>query len=75
MSSYKELVNVEEFWDKKEVFSMERWEVSFYCKDCEVIVETERPDPKWYTFKCKKCWNWNIAIWTENWLKENYHIK
>lgn len=27
---------------KRETFNDERWDVAFYCKDCEEIVETDR---------------------------------
>ncbi len=74
MSNFWDLINIEEF-EKRENFSEDRWEVSFYCKDCKSIVETDRPNSSWYTFICKKC-NWeNIAIWTLEWLKTNYRIK
>lgn len=71
---YKDLINIDDF-QKRETFNTERWDVSFYCKDCEEIVEVERPNPNWYIFKCVKCgWN-NIAVWTLSWIKENYRIK
>lgn len=74
MSTFSDLVNIEEF-DKRDYFSQERWEVSFYCKNCKKLVETERENPNWYKFTCKIC-NWNnIVIWTEEWLKVNYKIK
>ncbi len=74
MSNFWDLVNIEEF-DKKDYFVEERWDVSFYCKDCKKLVETDRPNKNWYTFICKEC-NWkNIAIWTEEGLKTNYKIK
>ena len=44
MSSFSDLVNIEEF-DKRDYFSDDRWDVSFYCKDCRKLVETERPNP------------------------------
>ena len=75
MSNFWDLVNIEEFWDKREDFKEERWYVSFYCKDCQEIAETERKNPKWYEFVCKKCKWKNIAIWTLEWLKSNYKIK
>lgn len=75
MKTYNELVNVEEFWWKKEWFKEDRWDVSFYCKDCEKIVETERLDPKGYVFKCAVCSGQNIALWTLEWLKTNYKLK
>lgn len=75
MANYWDLVNIEEFWEKRQNFNQERGNVSFYCKDCECIVETSRPNPKWYTFVCTNCNGKNIALWTESWLKENYKIK
>lgn len=75
MSNFWDLVNVEEFWNKREYFNPERWWVTFYCKNCEEIVEVERPNPKWYIFICKKCNSQDIAIWTLEWIKEKYHIK
>ena len=74
MSNFWDLTNIEEF-EKKDIFNKERWNVSFYCKDCQKIVETTRPNSNWYTFICKIC-NWkNIAIWTLEGLKERYKIK
>lgn len=72
--SYTDLVNIEEF-EKRENFNMERWDVSFYCKDCKKLVETERPNPQWYTFLCKICEWKNIVIGTKEGLKSNYKIK
>ncbi len=75
MTHFWDLVNIEEFGNKRNDFKEDRWEVTFYCKDCEEIVDVDRPDPKWYIFICKKC-NWqNIAIWTEEWIKERYKLK
>lgn len=73
---YKEtwLINVEEFWDRKKDFKDDRWDVSFYCKDCAEIVDTQRLSADSYIFECKKCWWRNIAIWTLEWLKSNYKI-
>jgi len=75
MSNFWDLVNIEEFWDKREDFSIERWEITFYCKDCQEIVEITRPEPKWFTFICNKCEWKNIAVWTEQWIKTKYKIK
>lgn len=74
MADFWDLVNIEDFWDKRDYFEMERWDVAFYCKDCEKIVETNREEKK-YTFTCKECSGKNIAIWTQSWLKENYFRK
>jgi len=72
--SYQDLINIEEF-DKRDTFNQERWEVSFYCKDCKKIVGTDRKDPKWYTFHCTICKWKNIVIGTKEGLKNNYKIK
>jgi len=75
MKTYNDLINVEEFWWKKDDFKPERWWVSFYCKDCEKIVETNRLSPSGYNFECLECkWN-NVVIWTYEWLKTNYKLK
>jgi len=75
MSNFWDLVNIEELWDKRENFNMERWNLTFYCKDCSEIVETEKKDPEWFTFICKKCLWENIAIWTEEWIRTKFKIK
>lgn len=75
MADFWDLVNIEEFWEKRNYFETERWEISFYCKDCEELVETNRDKPKQYIFSCVKCNGKNIAIWTHAWLKENYFRK
>ncbi len=75
MANYSDLLNVDDFWEKRITFNDERWDISFFCKDCQEIVETIRVNPKWYTFKCVKCEWTNIAVWTLEWLKENYRIK
>ena len=75
MWNFWDLVNIEEFGEKRENFDPERWPVAFYCKDCETVVETDRPKPRGYTFTCKKCSGKNIAIGTEKWLKDNYQRK
>lgn len=74
MSNFWDLINIDEF-DKREYFSQQRWEITFYCKDCKQIVEVERPTEKWYTFLCSKCSWKNIAIWTEESIKTKYKIK
>ncbi len=75
MSNFWDLVNIEEFWEKRQDFNMDRWDVTFYCKDCEKIVKTERKNPKWYIFICKNCQSKNISIWTLQGVREKYKIK
>lgn len=75
MADFGDLVNIEEFWERRETFSPERGEVAFYCKDCEKMVETERKEWKKYIFVCKSCSGKNIAIGTEAGLKDNYFRK
>jgi len=74
MSNFWDLTNIEEF-EKKDTFTEERWKVSFYCKDCQKIVETTRPKTNWYIFVCNECKSKNISVWTLEWLKERYKIK
>ena len=75
MTHFSDLINIEEFWDKRNDFSDDRGDISFYCKDCKELVEVERVHPGWYTFICKLCSGKNIALWTSEWLKEMYKIK
>lgn len=75
MPNYSDLLNVDDFGEKRITFNAERGDVSFYCKDCEEIVSTTRPNPNGYTFICEKCQGTNIAIGTLEGLKENYRIK
>lgn len=72
--NYKDLINIDDF-QKRDTFNEERWEVSFYCKECENIVEVDRPKQNGYVFKCKTCGSENIAIGTFSWIRENYRIK
>lgn len=74
MTNFTDLINIDEI-NKIEDFSEDRWLVSFYCKDCKKIVETQRPNTKWYLFICNLCKWKNISIWTFEWLKSNYKIK
>lgn len=39
-------------------------EIVFYCKDCEVLVDTSRIGGK-YVYKCKKCGTKNVAFGTK----------
>ena len=75
MGNFWDLVNIEQFWEKREGFQEERGDVSFFCKDCHALVETKRPNPSGYKFICTLCSWKNIALWTEAWLKEMYKIK
>lgn len=73
--SYWDLINVDDFWEKRDTFNSERWEVAFYCKDCRKLVEVDRPNENGYVFICKVCSWKNIALWTTQWLISNYKIK
>nr|MDD3719717.1 hypothetical protein [Candidatus Gracilibacteria bacterium] len=73
--SYNDLINIDEFGQKKEEFKEERGDVAFYCKDCRKIVQTNRPNPNGYKFVCNECGGSNIAIGTFEGLKSNYKIK
>lgn len=74
MSNFSDLINIDEI-DKRDNFSPDRWEVSFYCKDCKKLVDADRPDTKGYVFICPLC-KWDrVVIGTYEWLKANYKIK
>jgi len=73
--SYEDLLNIDELWSKRDYFKEERGGVAYYCKKCEQIVETKRPNPKWYTFICSKCESDEIALGTKEWIISNYKIK
>ena len=75
MSNFWDLINIDEYWDKREQFNEDRGDISFYCKDCKEIVETTRPKANEYSFICNKCESTNTVIWTLEWLKSNYRIK
>jgi Zn finger protein HypA/HybF involved in hydrogenase expression len=74
MSNFWDLINIEEF-EKRDNFIKERWEVSFYCKDCRKLVKADRPNTQWYKFLCPDCKWERIVLWTEQGLKTNYKIK
>jgi hypothetical protein len=75
MSNFWDLINIDEYGKSREQFSQDRWNVSFYCKDCKDIVETQRESPQWYVFCCKTCQWQNVVIGTLEGLKSNYKIK
>jgi len=39
MSIYSDVINVDDLWEKRDTFNYDRWELSYWCKDCESIVE------------------------------------
>jgi len=39
MSIYSDVINVDDLWEKRDTFNYERGELSYWCKDCESIVE------------------------------------
>jgi len=75
MWNYSDLINVEEFGDKREYFIEERWDMSYYCKDCKLIVEAERKHPQKFVFECKTCGEKNVSLWTLESLRTKYKIK
>jgi len=75
MSNFWDLVNIEELGEKREDFNMDRWEITFYCKDCLKIVETSKEKVQSFDFVCTECkWN-NIAVWTNEGIKSKFKIK
>lgn len=75
MSNFGDLINIDEYWDKREQFNEDRWGIAYYCKDCKNIVDIEKIDWKEYNFSCKQCSWKEIVIGTFEWLKSNYKIK
>ncbi len=75
MSNFWDLVNIEEFWDRRQEFNMDRGDVTFYCKDCEKKTQVDRPNPKGYIFVCRVCSWKNVAIGTLEWINERFKIK
>lgn len=74
MSNFSDLINIDEI-DKRDNFSPDRWDVSFFCKDCRKLVEADRPDKNGYVFVCPICKWKKVVIWTREWLIANYKIK
>lgn len=72
MSTYDDLINIPTFWKKKEDFKEDRWEVSFYCRDCKKISEVTRLDPNKYIYECNICKWKNISIWTQEGIVDFY---
>jgi Zn finger protein HypA/HybF involved in hydrogenase expression len=72
MASYNDLVNIPAFEKRKEEFIQDRWQVSFYCRDCQKNVEATRLDPNKYMYECPLCKGKSISIGTESSVKEVY---
>jgi len=75
MSNFWDLINIDEYWDKREQFNENRGGVSYYCKNCKNIVEIKKNSEKQFDYVCKEC-DWNeVVIGTLEGLKSNYKIK
>jgi DNA-directed RNA polymerase subunit RPC12/RpoP len=75
MSNFGDLINIDEYWDKREQFNEDRWGIAYYCKDCKKIVEVKKVEWKKYDFSCEECSWKDVVIGTCEWLKSNYRIK
>ena len=75
MSIFWDLINIEEYWEKREQFNPDRGWIAFYCKNCKTLVETEEDKEKKYRYFCKECGWDEIVIGTREWLISNYRIK
>lgn len=75
MATYNDLVNIPTFEKRKEEFSQERGEVTFYCRDCQKNVEAIRLNPDKYLYECPICKGKHISIGTEGSVKEVYSRK
>jgi len=74
MSNFWDLINIDEYWDKREQFNPDRGWIAYYCKNCKKIVDVEKKEDN-LNFLCKECLSNEIVIWTLEWLKSNYKIK
>jgi predicted RNA-binding Zn-ribbon protein involved in translation (DUF1610 family) len=75
MSNFGDLINIDEYGEKREQFNEDRWGIAYYCKDCKQITEVNNIEKKSYKYTCKNC-DWiDIVIGTLEWLKSNYKIK
>jgi len=75
MSNFWDLINIDEYWDKREQFNEDRGWIAYYCKDCKKIVEVVKNEKKQFDFICKECEWKEVVIGTYEWLKSNYKIK
>ncbi len=75
MNNFGDLINIDEYWDKREQFNENRGWIAYYCKNCKNIVEVEKNEQKQFDFICKECNKKGIVIGTLEWLKLNYKIK
>jgi len=75
MSNFGDLINIDEYWDKREQFNQDRWGIAYYCKDCKKIVEAKNIKWKEYDFSCEECKWEDVVIGTFEGLKSNYKIK
>jgi len=75
MSNFGDLININEYWDKREEFNEDRWGVAYYCKDCKKIVDTKKIEWNKIYFLCNKCEWLEVVIGTFEGLKSNYRIK
>ncbi|MDP2104220.1 MAG: hypothetical protein Q8K26_04850 [Candidatus Gracilibacteria bacterium] len=71
-TSYNDLVNIPTFEKKKEEFTQERGDMSFYCRDCQQKVDAVRLNPNKYIYECPLCKGKRISIGTESSVKEVY---
>ena len=71
MSNFWDLINIEEF-EKRDNFEENRWEISFYCKDCKKMTTVEKCGT--VKFKCKTCSSKNVVIGLKKSLEKFYHI-
>lgn len=70
-----DLINVAGYGKEKITFNPDRGDIQFYCHACKKVVETDRPHPRKVAFVCKDCGSKNIAIGTQEGLREHYDRK
>jgi hypothetical protein len=75
MSNFGDLINIDEYWEKREDFNENRWGIAFYCKGCKKIVEVKSVENKEHKYNCSFCSWKDVVTGTAEGLKYNYKIK
>ena len=85
MIGTSDLINVSAFGTRRVNFNPQRGDVCFYCLDCHTFVPVRRLDPveakkakhhaRQHAYACEKCRGFNVALGTQEGLREFYEIK
>ena len=64
MSNFGDVINIDEYGDKRADFKDDRGGISYYCKDCKKIVEVDVVENKKYNYTCTQCTWKDVVIGT-----------